>query len=186
MSSEEPRVEGKFVRERTVVENPDMRRALEARGYGEPEGGQFVLANFEALYLVYAGRLTLKKGGSVLDFDDLMQAFRKKDGDILTRFLVYRDLRTRGYVAKDGFGFGSDFRVYERGHFGKRGAKYLVFALNEGRQEKIGTLQKKVSQITQMGKEPIIAVIERRGEVIYYKISGMNFLENKFRQAPSL
>ena len=30
-----------------------------------------------------------------------------------------------------------------------------------------------------MGKEPIIAVIERRGEVIYYKISRINFLKNK-------
>ncbi len=30
-----------------------------------------------------------------------------------------------------------------------------------------------------MGKEPIIAVIERRGEVIYYKINKINFLENK-------
>jgi len=30
-----------------------------------------------------------------------------------------------------------------------------------------------------MGKEPIIAVIERRGEIIYYKISKINFLENK-------
>jgi len=32
-----------------------------------------------------------------------------------------------------------------------------------------------------MGKEPIIAVIERRGEVIYYKINKMNFYENKSR-----
>ena len=30
-----------------------------------------------------------------------------------------------------------------------------------------------------MGKEPIIAVIERRGEVIYYKINKMNFNANK-------
>ncbi len=30
-----------------------------------------------------------------------------------------------------------------------------------------------------MGKEPIIAVIERRGEIIYYKINKMNFLENQ-------
>ena len=99
--------------------------------------------------------------------------------NILTKFLIYRDLRTRGYTVKDGFGFGFDFRVYERGHFGEKGAKYLVFGLNEGRTEKIGQLQKKVQQITQMGKEPIIAVIERRGEIIYYKISKMNFLQNK-------
>ena len=45
----------------------------------------------------------------------------------------------------------------------------------------MGTLQKKIDEITQMGKEPIIAVIERRGEVIYYKINKMNFFENKAR-----
>ena len=60
-----------------------------------------------------------------------------------------------------------------------KSAKYLVFALNEGTQEKIGQIQKNIFEITQMGKEPIIAVIERRGEVIYYKISKMTFLENK-------
>ncbi|MDH3825092.1 MAG: tRNA-intron lyase, partial [Nitrosopumilus sp.] len=53
--------------------------------------------------------------------------------------------------------------------------------LNEGQQEKMGHLQKKIEQITQMGKEPIIAVIERRGEIIYYKINRMNFYENKSR-----
>ncbi len=84
-------------------------------------------------------------------------------------------------VLGDGFGFGSDFRVYERGHFGEKGAKFLIFGLNEGQQEKMGNLQKKIEQITQMGKEPIIAVIERRGEVIYYKINRMNFYENKNR-----
>jgi len=45
----------------------------------------------------------------------------------------------------------------------------------------MGTLQKKIQEITQMGKEPIIAVIERRGEIIYYKINKMNFYENKSR-----
>jgi len=110
-----------------------------------------------------------------------MSISQKNKSDVLTQFLIYRDLRTRGYVVKDGFGFGSDFRVYERGHFGEKGAKFLIFGLNEGQQEKIGHLQKKIQEITQMGKEPIIAVIERRGEVIYYKINKTNFFENKSR-----
>ena len=114
-----------------------------------------------------------------VDFDALLQTCIKNDEDALTKFLIYRDLRTRGYTVKDGFGFGSDFRVYERGHFGEKGAKYLIFGLSEGMQEKIGKLQKKIDDITQMGKEPIVAVIERRGEIIYYKISKINFLENK-------
>tara|TARA_B100000408_G_scaffold419_1_gene320 strand:- start:14 stop:211 length:198 start_codon:yes stop_codon:yes gene_type:complete len=54
----------------------------------------------------------------------------------------------------------------------------LVFSFNEGKQEKVGMLQKKIEEITKMGKEPIIAVIERRGEIIYYKISRINFNQN--------
>nr|AIF00697.1 tRNA intron endonuclease [uncultured marine thaumarchaeote KM3_137_A09] len=54
----------------------------------------------------------------------------------------------------------------------------MVFGLNEGKQEKMGKLQKKVEEITKMGKEPIIAVIQRQGEIIYYKISRMNFYQN--------
>nr|AIF17583.1 tRNA intron endonuclease [uncultured marine thaumarchaeote KM3_78_A04] len=38
--------------------------------------------------------------------------------------------------------------------------------------------KKKVEEITKMGKEPIIAVIQRQGEIIYYKISRMNFYQN--------
>ena len=173
-------VQGRFIRGKTVIEDPDMIRILQTKGFGDSTK-QFVLAPFESLYLVHVKRLTLKQNNAVLNFDDLMQIYKKTDKDILTKFLVYRDLRTRGYVVKDGFGFGSDFRVYEKGHFGQKGAKYLVFALNEGQQEKIGLLYKKISEITQMGKEPIIAVLERRGEAIYYKISTMNFPENKFR-----
>ena len=42
----------------------------------------------------------------------------------------------------------------------------------------MGTIQKNIEEITKMGKEPILAVIERRGEVIYYKISNVKFVEN--------
>jgi len=54
----------------------------------------------------------------------------------------------------------------------------LVFGLNEGKQDMMGKLQKKVEEITKMGKDPIIAVIQRQGEIIYYKISRMNFYQN--------
>ncbi len=123
-------------------------------------------------------KLSLSKGKKKVTFDDMVQICNDFDRDALTKFLIYRDLRVRGYTVKDGFGFGSDFRVYERGQFGEKGAKYLVFGLTEGKQEKIGQLQKNIEEITKMGKEPILAVVERRGEVIYYKLSLVRFVEN--------
>ena len=176
---EEPQVEGDLVKDHTLISVKDMQQALELKGYGEVTQKKFFLKPFESLYLLFTDKLKLKKAKKTVDFDSLMKTCKKYDKDILTKFLIYRDLRNRGYIVKDGFGFGSDFRVYERGHFGEKGAKYLIFGMNEGTQEKIIHLQKKIEQITQMGKEPIIAVIERRGEIIYYKISRINFLENK-------
>ena len=76
--------------------------------------------------MVYADKLILHKGKKQINFNDLMSICQKNDSETLTKFLIYRDLKTRGYVVKDGFGFGSDFRVYERGQFGEKGAKYVV------------------------------------------------------------
>ena len=174
-------VEGELVSDQITVSNKEMIHDLELKGYGDLEEGKFFLKFFESLYLLYSKKLILKKGKKNIDFDSLMSVYQKQDPEALTKFLIYRDLRNRGYVVKDGFGFGSDFRVYERGHFGEKGAKFLIFGFNEGQQEKMGNLQRKIEEITQMGKEPIIAVIERRGEVIYYKINKMNFYENKTR-----
>ena len=39
-------------------------------------------------------------------------------------------------------------------------------------------MQKKIEKITKIGKEPIIAVVQRQGEIIYYKVSNMNFYQN--------
>ena len=174
-------VRGDLILDQACISEHKMIHDLEQKGFGEIDKGKLFLKSFETLYLLYTQKLFLKKNKKQIDFDTFMNICQKTNPEILTKFLIFRDLKTRGYVVKDGFGFGSDFRVYERGHFGEKGAKFLIFGLNEGQQEKMGALQKKIDEITQMGKEPIIAVIERRGEVIYYKINKMNFLENKNR-----
>ena len=169
---------GVLVDDHTLVGNKEMKNALEQRGYGEMRHDKFFLKPFESMYFLFYKKLSLTKGKKKISFDDMVQICNDFDKDALTKFLIYRDLRVRGYAVKDGFGFGSDFRVYERGQFGEKGAKYLVFGLTEGKQEKIGQLQKNIEEITKMGKEPILAVVERRGEVIYYKLSLVRFVEN--------
>ena len=175
----ETKITAKFIDEKTIVINPKMQNVLTERGFGESQNDTLILNSFETLYLLYNNKLELKKVNKNIVFDELIQKYIQKNDDILTQFLLYRDLRTKGYVVKDGFGFDSDFRVYEKGTYGQKDAKFLIFAFNEGTQQKIGKLYKNIHEITQMGKEPIIAVIERRGEIIYYKINKMNFLKNK-------
>ena len=63
----------------------------------------------------------------------------------------------------------------------KKPAKYVVFGINEGTNVAAGNFYESVEQIEKMGKEAVVAVIERRGEVIYYKASKMGFVENRHR-----
>lgn len=176
---DDPAVRGRLVRDLVHVADGEARAELESKGYGEVRRGKFYLMPYESLYLMHMGRLALDGRKREATFDSLVSALRRHDEDVLTRFLVYRDLRSRGYAAKGGFGFGADFRVYERGRFGDKGASYVVFALAEGAPEKAGALHKKAVEIEQMGKEPILAVIERRGEVIYYRLSTVAFDRNR-------
>jgi tRNA-intron endonuclease, archaea type len=158
-----------------VVDDERQRDQLRNRGFGEKEDNDYVLKSYEALYLSYTKRLIVKGNDHIVGFDDLVRILIRRDKNILTRFMVYRDLRSRGYIPKEGFGFGVDFRVYERGEFEKKPAKYVVFGISEGTKIKADKLAKTINQIARMGKDAVIAVIERRGEVIYYKISKASF-----------
>jgi len=154
---------------------------LRNKGYGDKEDNDYLLETYEALYLLYLKKLVITNGS--IDFGSLLKQALRHDKEIVTKFLVYRDLRSRGYVVKEGFGFGADFRVYERGGYEKKRAKFVVFCINEGINVKVGELSKNVREIETMGKNAIAAVVERRGEVIYYKLTNMKFNENKKQQS---
>jgi len=168
-------ISAKLSKKGVRVEDPDAVAELAAKGFGVKEDGSLLLKDFEVLYLMYIKRLVVLSEDKPLTFSEMVDYALKKDPDAWTRFIVYRDLRSRGYVVKDGFGFGVDFRVYERGEHLSKPARYLVFSLNEGSKKGIRGFSKAVDKILEMGKEPVIAVIERRGEVIYYKVSKMRF-----------
>jgi len=180
---ESPAAEEQIQPFRAVLENGTARVAdrdrfgeLEGSGYGAREGQDLILRDYEALYLVYCKKMRLENGqGKEVGFEKLAELAQKKAGDSWTKFVIYRDLRSRGYIVREGFGFGTDLRVYERGDYPKKPAKYVVFALDEGIEKGMADLQKSVREMAKMGKEAIIAVIERRGEVIYYKVGRARF-----------
>jgi tRNA-intron endonuclease, archaea type len=170
-----------------IIDDDKYRDQLQNKGFGEKEDAEYVLKPYEALYLIYTKKLIIKDRDNTVDFDGLVRTILKRDKNILTRFMVYRDLRSRGYIPKEGFGFGVDFRVYERGEYEKKPAKYVVFGISEGTKIKADKLAETIEQITRMGKDAVVAVIERRGEVIYYKMSKVAFPSNeKVAEEPNI
>jgi tRNA-intron endonuclease len=140
------------------------------KDYGEVKKKYIYLDPLETLYLVLNDKVQVASKGRILTFDELMESLRGIDPDIFSRFIVYRDLRSRGYVVKPGYGEAIDFLLYDRGDYPDKPAKYRVIGVDEGHP--ITTLKLiDILRFTIMGKKELkIAVIERRGDVVYYTL----------------
>lgn len=150
--------------------------ALSSRGYGTLENEVFTLNFYSALYLADKGMLEVKdEKGKAVDFQSLLHCYEAVNENAWVSYLVYRDLRSRGYVAREGFGAGIDFRMYERGAYGKDTAPYLVLSMQEGKPLGIDELASALQQCQSQKKELILAVMNRRGEIVYYSVSQLTF-----------
>jgi len=145
---------------------------LSSRGYGVPQDNELFLAFYEALYLVEKRILEVEdKRGNRQEFQCLLQCYEAADSEAWVKYLAYRDLRSRGYVVREGFGLGVDFRAYERGEYSKDTAKYLILSIQEGKPVSLKDLTTALQQSQSLKKELILAVMNRRGEVVYYSVS---------------
>ncbi len=62
-----------------------------------------------------------------------MDRFVRSGPELMLKYAVYSDLRSRGYIAKTGLKFGAHYRVYERGEKPSEAhSKFLVQAAPEG------------------------------------------------------
>ena len=159
-----------------TVSSPEGIEEFSLKGYGVTEDGKLRLTFYETLFLLGKGAIEVKdeETGKKMVFQYLLKRFQSVDKDAWVRYLIYRDLRSRGYVAREGFGLGIDFRVYERGDYGRETAKHLIFGIQEGQPVSVETLARTQRYVQNLKKNLILAVINRRGEIVYYSLSQLN------------
>lgn len=165
-----------LLREKDILvssEEADVTERLSSRGYGVPENEKLTLSFYEALFLLSKGIIEIesKKPKKKIGFEMLLQRYQSFEKNAWVKYLIYRDLRSRGYVAREGFGLGIDFRVYERGEYGKETATYLIFGIQEGQPVTVEELARALKYVQSLKKKLVLAVLNRRGEVVYYSIS---------------
>ncbi|MCK4482284.1 tRNA-intron lyase [Candidatus Bathyarchaeota archaeon] len=167
----ELRIKGVIVEKGVKVSEKESLDSLSLRGYGVAENDELLLTFYESLYLLDKGALEIKNKDGTVDFQGLLQRYEGVDENAWANYLMYRDLRSRGYVVREGFGLGIDFRVYERGEYGEKTAKYLILSMQEGKPIEMGDLTRVLRQCQSLKKELILAVMNRRGEIVYYSVS---------------
>ena len=167
-----------------IISTPENIEELTARGYGTKQNKTLTLTFYEALYLQSKGIIEVKQEGKTkkpLDFQPLLSRYKATDQNAWVKYLIYRDLRSRGYVAREGFGLGTDFRVYERGEYGAATAKYLIYGIQEGQPVTMEELAQALRYAHSQKKELVLAVLNRRGEVVHYSL-GQLTLKKKLEE----
>ena len=170
---ERKRTEAVLMEKEAVVSSKSDMDALSSRGYGTVEKDKLRLSPYETLFLMDKGFVEVKqkKPKKKLGFQEVLQRFKVSDENAWVKYLIYRDLRSRGYVVRDGFGLGVDFRLYERGEYGKDVAEYIVYGIQEGKPVAMKELTSALKYAQSSKKKLILAVLNRRGEVVYYSLS---------------
>ncbi|KQC04901.1 MAG: endonuclease [Methanoculleus sp. SDB] len=142
---------------------PDGAGLYDQSGYGRPDGDGLRLAPEEALYLVHRGKITVQG----FEFESMLVEVAGT-AEQLRRYLVYRDIRERGYVIQPG---PHDFRVFRRGEKpGKGRSQYLISVIPERAMIRFEEVADDAATAFNMRKQYVLAVVDDENEITYYEV----------------
>jgi tRNA-intron endonuclease, archaea type len=137
--------------------------------YGKMDQDELQLSFLEALLLLEKEKIKVFDNGKKLSFEDMIRLIRKKG--LYNKYLVFRDLRNRGYIVKTGFKYGSEFRLYERGKSpGDGHSDYLVKVETENHQISISDFSSYVRVAHGVKKNLLMAVVDDEQDITYYNV----------------
>lgn len=171
-------MEGKLLEDRVIIWGSEGLKLYDESGYGKPFEDHLELSLVEAAYLLEKKKLNIIKDDKKnLKFKEFYEYAVGKEPEFHQKFVVYRDLRERGYLVKTGFKFGAHFRVYERGVKLKRGpkeahehTKFVVHAISEEDRFSYPELSRATRLAQNIRAKMVWAVVDSENDVTYYEI----------------
>ena len=161
-----------LVQNKVVVEKRRLQDQLQQKGFGERSEREYVLDLFEALYLLEKKDLSIKDlQGKKVSKKKLLEHGAAKDKKFYSKFLVFCNLREKGFCVKTGFKFGFDFRVYPRGK--KPGQAHTQWVVNVSTQNEkfdMTGLSRMVRLSGNVRTEMLFAVVDSENDINYYKV----------------
>jgi tRNA-intron endonuclease len=141
---------------------------LRDRGFGELKKTKLFFTAYESFYLVEKQKIRVFAAMRELFLRDLVRKFSVGKPEIWIKYLVYRDLRDRGYIVRES-DKNFDFDIY-----GKGPLRRLISIVYEGGEASLRKLRKLLEIAEVDKKELILAVVDRRTDIVYYTLSSLH------------
>jgi len=139
--------------------------------FGEKREDKIYYNFLEAIYLLNNKKIDIHFGKKVLNEEELLKIFQKEDKEILTKYIVFNDLRKKGYIVKTGLKFGAEFRIYETNKDVEQGhSKWVLIIENESKKIDWKEFSSKNRVAHSTNKNLLIAIVNKECDVLYYEI----------------
>lgn len=145
--------------------------------FGEPSETkdkiQYTLT--ETVYLLEKNKLEIFSSSNKkpLSKQELLNKLKRIDKKLPIKYVVFRDLRERGYIVKTAFKFGAEFRVYDKGvKPGQKGkhAKWIVFTEQESSKFSWHEFSSKNRVAHSTNKKLLLAIVDEESDITYYEV----------------
>jgi len=143
---------------------------LRDRGFGNLNKDKLYFTPYESFYLIEKQKIKVsaEKDEKVVSLRDLVRKFSLGKPEIWIKYLVYRDLRDRGYIVRES-DRNFDFDIY-----GKGPLRRLISIVYEGGEASLRKLEKLLTISEREKKELILAVVDRRTDIVYYTLAPLH------------
>lgn len=137
--------------------------------FGKIEADCLQLSLIEACYLLEKGRLNVYEDDIECSVGYLIDLIKEQDA--YGKYIVYRDLKDRGFVIKTGFKYGSEFRLYNRGGGpGQTHSDYLVKIIFENYDINALDFASYVRVSHGVNKKLLLAIVDEDFDITYYNV----------------
>ncbi len=163
-------MKGELTDDAVYVDAPARERFYDTRGYGTPDGDGLTLAPVEAAHLLHRNDLVSIDG---MDFSEFLV-----HEDLVVAFVVYSDLRSRGYYLGVAKNEPSDFTVFPRGKGPwDNETAYRIRVVEE---------REIIEAQSLLDGADTLAIVDEEGEISYYGISYPTFDGNDTYESPTI
>jgi tRNA-intron endonuclease len=139
--------------------------------FGQPVNDKIQYSFSEALFLVDKEKMDVFSKAKKIPKKELIKKLQKLDRKIDLKYLVFKDLRERGYIVKTALKFGAEFRVYPKGAKpGSQHAKWIVFTEHESSKLTWHDFSAKNRVAHSTKKNLLLAIVDDEGDISYYEV----------------
>jgi len=166
------KINASFLGKTVIAENKGLAKEFYSKSrFGEEKDKKIQYMLVEALYLIEKKKMAIKEERKSMKKDEFIKEASKKEKNFWERYVVFKDMRERGYIIKTALKFGADFRVYDKGvKPGDDHAKWILFPVSEskGFTWYSFSAMNRVAHSTR--KNLLVGIVDAERSVTYYEI----------------